>query len=89
LPDDQYNSIPMTTSKLLYVIQGGSHFVANDPKGEGDSGEIRYANGQIGLSLLKVFLECDARYKQFLKKPSDASEVADDRAVSRRTLTGP
>ena len=41
---------------------------------EGDSGEIPYAIGQIGLSWLKVFLECDARYKQFLKKPSDASE---------------
>lgn len=56
------------------MIQGGSHFVANDPKGEGDSEEIPYAIGQIGLSWLKIFLECDARYKRFLKKPSDASE---------------
>ncbi len=61
--------IPMTTSKLVYVIQNGSHFVANDPKGEGAAGEVLYVIGQIGLSWLKV-LEC----KQFIKKPSDASE---------------
>ena len=60
----------MTTSKLVYVIQNGSHFVANDPKGEGAAGEVSYVIGQIGLSWLKVFLEC----KQFIKKPSDASE---------------
>jgi dienelactone hydrolase len=71
MPDDQYNSIPMTTSKLLYVIQGGSHFVANTPAGESSS----YAIGRLGLSWMKVFLECDDRYRQFLTvKPSDASE---------------
>jgi dienelactone hydrolase len=35
---------------------------------------LQFGGGQIGLSWLKVFLECDARYKQFLKKPGDASE---------------
>lgn len=71
MPDSQYNSIPMTTSKLLYVINGGTHFVANDPKGESGT----YAIGRLGLSWMKVFLECDVRYKQFLTvKPSDASE---------------
>jgi dienelactone hydrolase len=74
MPDNQYNSVPMTTSKLLYVIQGGSHFVSNDPKGEGAAGEVAYAIGRIGLSWMKVFLECDVRYKQFLTKPADASE---------------
>jgi hypothetical protein len=42
MPDDQYNSVPMATSKLLYVIQNGSHFVANDPKGEGAAGEVSF-----------------------------------------------
>jgi dienelactone hydrolase len=70
MPDDQYDSIPTSTPKMLYVINGGTHFVANDPAGE--SG--KYDIGRIGLSWMKVFLECDTRYKQFLTKPTDASE---------------
>ncbi len=69
MPEDQYMSIPATTPKLLYVVNGGSHLVANDPAGQG--GNI----GRFGLSWLKVYLECDLRFKQFIPvKPSDASE---------------
>lgn len=68
MPDNQYNSIPMTTSKALYVINGGSHFVANDPTTNANI-------ARLGLSWMKVFLECDERFRPFIPvKPSDASE---------------
>ena len=63
-----YASIPDTTPKQYYEVLGGLHQVADDPAGQ--NGEI----GREGLSWLKVFLEGDARYKQFLGvKPNDAS----------------
>jgi hypothetical protein len=52
----------------------GFRAISATPSASSDHGRRAYAIGQIGLSWLKVFLECDARYKQFLKKPSDASE---------------
>ena len=57
-----YTSIPDSTPKLLVEFPGADHFVANDPVGQ--SGEI----GKYGLSWLKVFLEGDERYRQFLLK---------------------
>jgi dienelactone hydrolase len=64
-----YQSIPDTTPKLLFEVNGGAHSVANDPAGQ--KGEI----GRYGLSWMKVFLEGDTRYKQFLtQKPADASD---------------
>jgi dienelactone hydrolase len=66
MPQDQYDSIPATTSKLLYVISGGSHFFANDPTTEPTV-------ARFGLSWMKTFLEGDDRYRQFLtQRPSDA-----------------
>jgi dienelactone hydrolase len=63
-----YDSIPTTTTKMLYEVQGGGHSIANNPANE--SGQI----GKYGLSWLKVFLEGDDRYKQFLiVKPSRSS----------------
>ncbi|MET0341307.1 MAG: hypothetical protein ABW252_09900, partial [Polyangiales bacterium] len=60
-----YASIPASTPKLIYEVQGGSHNVANSPRGHG--GVI----GRFGLSWLKTYLEGDTRYKQFLtQKPS-------------------
>jgi dienelactone hydrolase len=63
-----YNSIPASTPKLWYEINGADHWIANDPAHE--NGLI----GRFGLSWLKTFLVGDSRYKQFLtQKPSDAS----------------
>lgn len=74
-PQSQYMSIPETTPKLVYVVTGGSHFVANTPAGE--SG--KYDIGRFGLSWMKVYLECDDRYRQFLPvKPSDADTFETD-----------
>jgi dienelactone hydrolase len=58
-----YASIPESTPKLLYEVAGGNHSVANAPSGAG--GEI----GLYGLSWMKVFLEGDERYRQFLLLP--------------------
>jgi hypothetical protein len=55
-----YASIPATTPKMLFEVAGGSHSVANAPSGAG--GDV----GRYGLSWLKVFLEGDERYRQFL-----------------------
>jgi dienelactone hydrolase len=63
-----YTSIPAMTPKLLYEVNGGSHFVSNDPAGENKQ------IGLFGLSWLKVYLVGDDRYKQFLLvKPMNAA----------------
>jgi len=55
-----YNSIPDSTPKMLFEVQGAPHEVANSP--DRYSGEI----GAYGLSWMKLFLEGDERYRQFL-----------------------
>lgn len=55
-----YDSIPSPTPKMIFETPGGNHNVGNDPANL--SGEI----GRYGLSWLKVFLEGDERYRQFI-----------------------
>ncbi|MET0283244.1 MAG: hypothetical protein ABW352_02195 [Polyangiales bacterium] len=57
-----YQSIPETTPKLLWEVNGADHWYANDPAGQGG------AVGRYGLSFVKVFLEGDERYRPFLKE---------------------
>lgn len=54
-----YNSIPLTTPKMLWERAGATHF-QNDPSFE------MGAQGRYGLSWLKTYLVGDQRYKQFL-----------------------
>jgi dienelactone hydrolase len=64
-----FESIPETTPKMLFEVEGGSHSVANNPSG--GAGEV----GRYGLSWLKVFLESDERFRQFLlQEPTRDSE---------------
>ncbi len=64
-----FESMPETTPKMLFEVAGGPHDIANDPRSAG--GEI----GRYGLSWLKVFLEGDERYRQFLlETPSRQSD---------------
>lgn len=71
----QYDSIPVTTPKLLVdfsrtpdVIVGSMHFVAHSPLGKHIYDPIV---ARITLSFLKVYLMNDTRYQQFLvKEPS-------------------
>jgi predicted dienelactone hydrolase len=64
-----YDVIPESTPKLLYEVEGASHFDFNDPAfAEGIP--ARYA-----LSWQKVFLEEDKRYYDFLlEEGKDASD---------------
>jgi dienelactone hydrolase len=64
-----FESIPASTPKLLFEVQGGPHTVANSPNGAGG------AVGRYGLSWLEVFLVGDDRYRSLLlQQPSEASD---------------
>lgn len=63
-----YRSIPESTPKLIFEVQGGSHGYANNPSGHGSK------VGLFGLSWLKTYLVGDERYKKFLtQKPTGMS----------------
>ena len=51
------------TPKMMIEMPGGDHFFANNPAGSNRQ------VGRYGLSWMKVFLEGDERYRQFLKTP--------------------
>jgi hypothetical protein len=69
LPNDEIVPRRAPASWGIKEVQGGSHSVANDPSST--DGEI----GRYGLSWLKVFLEGDERYRQFLlETPSRESD---------------
>jgi dienelactone hydrolase len=65
-----YESIPAGTPKMYFEVRGGGHSVANNPAN--GMGQV----GRYGLSWMKVFLEDDDRYMQFLENdmPSAASD---------------
>jgi dienelactone hydrolase len=69
MSDGYYSQVPASVPKMLFETEGADHFYANDPASQG--GII----GLYGLSWMKVFLEGDMRYKQFLTaaKPSIAT----------------
>jgi dienelactone hydrolase len=64
-----YTSIPSSTPKMLFEVQGADHFYANTPAG---------ANGQCGkygVSWLKVYLAGDECYRKYLlQQPSGTSD---------------
>jgi dienelactone hydrolase len=79
MPQNQYQSIPATTPKILYEVDGGSHFVSTSPTNSStDMAPDSQSTGNVarfGLSWLKVFLECDDRFRPFLLvQPTDAAE---------------
>jgi predicted dienelactone hydrolase len=78
MPQTQYASIPTTTPAMLYEITNGSHQVSTSPTNSttdmAPDSQSTANVARFGLSWLKVFLECDDRYSQFLKvQPSDAT----------------
>jgi dienelactone hydrolase len=64
-----YTSIPESTPKMLFEVQGADHFFANAPTG---------ANGQCGkygTVWVKVFLAGDECYRKYLlQQPSGTSD---------------
>jgi dienelactone hydrolase len=79
MPENQYNSIPSTTPKLLYEVQSGTHWVSTSPTNSTTDQSPDTVStpsvARFGVSWLKTYLDCgDTRFKQFLTvKPSDAS----------------
>jgi dienelactone hydrolase len=63
MSDSYYMQVPDSVPKMLFETQGADHFYANDPASQ--MGIV----GLYGLSWMKVFLEGDMRYKQFLTAP--------------------
>jgi predicted dienelactone hydrolase len=79
MPENEYMSIPASTPKILYEISNGSHYVSTSPTNSAtDMAPDSASTGNVarfGLSWLKVYLECDTRFRQFLLvKPTDAVE---------------
>ena len=61
------------TPRMLYEVQGASHFVWGTPKTNGG------AVGRYALSWQKVFLDGDQRFLQFLQEPGpNASDFRSD-----------
>ena len=70
-----YKNTPHNTPKLLFEVRGAGHWIANDPQGANG------AVGRFGLCWLKVFLDDDPRYRQFLLvKPPTASQFLNNLA---------
>jgi dienelactone hydrolase len=67
-----YSSIADSVPKLLWESPGegqlGGHYMYNTPKNQ--NGLV----GRYGLSWMKVYLEEDVRYKQFLVKPMNQTD---------------
>lgn len=79
MPDSQYTSIPMSTPKMLYVVTSGTHWVATSPTNSTTDmapDSMSTPNvARFGISWVKVFIECDDRFRPFLLvKPSDAAD---------------
>lgn len=64
-----YENTPESTSKLMYEVTNGGHLVANGPNGGVGDNSGQGAVGRFALSWLKVFVEDDERYRQFLLEP--------------------
>lgn len=63
MPAALYDALPATTPRLLFIATGGSHNLANTPSSL--SGEV----GRFGVAWMRVFLDGDLRYQQFLTTP--------------------
>jgi dienelactone hydrolase len=73
-----FASLPDTTPKMLFEVEGGPHEIGNDP--ENADGAI----GRYGLSWLEVFLVGDERYRRFLEEtPTDASDFRQNLTSNR------
>jgi dienelactone hydrolase len=68
-----YQNTPDHTPKLMFEVEGKGHWVANGPQGTWKDRGVEDV-GRFALSWLKVFLERDERYRQFLlQKPDTAN----------------
>ncbi|MEX0619371.1 MAG: hypothetical protein WDZ76_03330 [Pseudohongiellaceae bacterium] len=75
-----YLSIPGTTPKVYMEVDGGGHFIADSTRGE-DLGMI----GRYGIAWLKLYLDEDERYRDFIF--GDAQKI--DNGVFSRYIVNP
>jgi hypothetical protein len=59
-----YGSFPTSTPRLLFIASGGSSSLAAEPS------SLSWEFGRFGLAWLRVFLDGDLRYRQFLNTPA-------------------
>ncbi len=63
-----YNAIPSSTDKAYFEINGGSHTCANGGTSNDD------LIGKYGVSWMKLHIDKDARYEQFVCGPNHESQ---------------
>ncbi|SFR53566.1 cutinase [Marinobacter daqiaonensis] len=66
--DPFYNAIPSSTDKAFFELNGGSHYCANGGNSYND--EL----SRLGVSWMKLHLDKDQRYNQFLCGPNHESD---------------
>ncbi|MCP4191997.1 MAG: triacylglycerol lipase [Planctomycetaceae bacterium] len=80
-----FKNTPADTPKLMLVIDGKGHWVANGPRGTFKDRGCDDV-GRFALSWLKLFLEGDERYRKFLlKKPAEASQFENNLITAKST----
>ena len=65
-----YNALPSSIDKAFVEINNGSHFCAN---GGGINNDVL---GRLGVSWMKLHLDEDGRYNQFLCGPNHESDFS-------------
>ncbi|MDB4975807.1 MAG: secreted hydrolase, alpha/beta family [Myxococcaceae bacterium] len=72
-----YNSMPGSTSRLLWERAGVTGFDNNEPSAES------FALGRYAVSWLKVFLQGDESYREFIVRSPPAASIYKSNVVAR------
>ena len=73
-----YQSIPEGTPRAFLELKAGDHFIANN-----SADQWHALMGRYGIAWLKLYMDGDERYRQFIDGPA---RQADDAQFSRYTL---
>lgn len=73
-----YQSIPEGTPRAFLELKAGDHFIANN-----SADEQHALMGRYGIAWLKLYMDGDERYRQFIE---GSARQADDALFSRYTL---
>lgn len=73
-----YQSIPEGTPRVFLELKAGDHFIANN-----SANEWHPLMGRYGIAWLKLYMDGDERYRQFIEGPA---RQADDALFSRYIL---
>ena len=70
----QFQSIPLSTTRVYLEVEGGNHFLANS------NGPDLATMGRYGIAWLKLYLDGDERYRKFIY---GEEQKVDSRGFSR------